>query len=115
MNFILPIATSFSIISSILLFIINPGIIYSDKNNTNEEKNYCPFCQFLYPNNNKKMRHCNICGVCVCRLDHHCGVVGKCVGKYNTFIFITFVLSSSSLMMSFYIILFNLIFKFTDK
>lgn len=116
MNYILPISTSFSIISSILLFIINPGIVYSDGDIQNEnEKIYCPACQFFYPKNNKKMRHCHICRVCISKMDHHCGVVGKCVGKYNLFIFITFVYSSASLMVSFYIILFNYIFKLFDK
>ena len=52
MNYILPISTSFSIISSILLFIINPGIVYSDGDIQNEnEKIYCPACQFFYPKN----------------------------------------------------------------
>ena len=81
MNYLVPIITSISIISCIINYIINPGIIYSDTNNN--EKLYCGSCKFLYPYTNKKMIHCFFCNICVCNYDHHCGVIGKCVGKYN--------------------------------
>ena len=113
MNIIIPIGASLSIITSLLLFIINPGIIYSDnksKNNKNEQKIYCGACKFLYPNSNKKMEHCYTCNICVCNYDHHCGVVGKCVGKYNTILFSSFVLCNSGLILCFYLILFNCLF-----
>ena len=111
MNIIIPIGSSLSIITITLLFIINPGIIYSDNNsNNNEPKLYCSSCKFLYPSSNKKMEHCYTCNVCVCKYDHHCGVVGKCVGKYNIFLFSCFVLCNSGFIFCFYLILFNLIF-----
>ena len=89
---IIPLNIFISITSSILTFIINPGIIYSDKKNN--EKIYCDDCKFLYPKSNKKMEHCFICNICVSKLDHHCDVIGKCVGKNNTILFLIFVLSS---------------------
>jgi len=106
LNIGIPIIFSITIIAEILLFIVNPGVIYSDKE---KEKIYCNFCRFLYPKCTKKMEHCFSCGVCVQKYDHHCGVVGKCVGKYNTLIFILFVLSCSSCMFGFYAIFFNLL------
>ena len=113
MNIIIPIGASLSIITSLLLFIINPGIIYSDnksKNNKNEQKIYCGACKFLYPNSNKKMEHCYTCNICVCNYDHHCGVVGKCVGKYNIILFPAFALCNFGLIFCIYLLLFNCLF-----
>ena len=108
MNFVMPIIYGITFILEILLFAINPGVIYS---NSEKEKFYCIYCKFFYPKCSKKIEHCYECGVCVQKFDHHCGVVGKCVGKYNTCIFILFVLSSASCIFSFYLIFFNLLFK----
>ena len=108
MNFVMPIIYGIAFILEILLFAINPGVIYS---NSEKEKFYCIYCKFSYPKCSKKIEHCYECGVCVQKFDHHCGVVGKCVGKYNTCIFILFVLSSASCIFSFYLIFFNLLFK----
>ena len=109
MNVIVPISSFLAIISALLLLIINPGIIYSDNKSKKKEKIYCSYCKFLYPIN-KKLEHCDECGVCICNYDHHCGVIGKCVGKYNKILFCLFVLSISGFILSFYLILLNLIF-----
>ena len=112
MNFLIPIFSSLSLIIIILLFIVNPGIIYSDSEIINyNEKIYCEECKFLYPNTNIKMQHCFKCGVCVCNYDHHCGVTGKCVGKYNTKLFIMFIFILSAFMSCLYLLLFNFIFN----
>lgn len=108
MNFALPIIFSIAFITQILLFIINPGVIYS---NNEKEKIYCQDCKFFYPKCSKIIEHCYDCGICVQKYDHHCGVIGKCVGKYNTLIFISFVLSISACIFSFYAIFFNMLFK----
>ena len=107
MNYLVPIITSISIISCIINYIINPGIIYSDLNNN--EKLYCGSCKFLYPYTNKKMIHCFFCNICVCNYDHHCGVIGKCVGKYNIIIFMILNLSGFAFFIVLIIIIFNLI------
>ena len=103
----MPINVFVTIFSCILTFIINPGIIYSDKKT--HEKIYCSDCQFLYPISNKKMEHCYTCRICVCKYDHHCDVIGKCVGKYNTALFLLFVLSTFSFMFCCASILMNLL------
>ena len=107
MNYLVPIITSISIISCIINYIINPGIIYSDSNNN--EKLYCGSCKFLYPYTNKKMIHCFFCNICVCNYDHHCGVIGKCVGEYNIIIFMILNLCGFAFFIVLIIIIFNLI------
>ena len=91
MNYIVPIVTFIAIVSCALNYIFNPGIIYSyDKY---KEKVYCSCCKMLYPKTSKKIIHCNICQICIQGHDHHCGVIGKCVGKINMIIFIILYLS----------------------
>ena len=107
MNILIPSFSFVSLLSSILLFIINPGIVYSNKNNN--EKAYCDACKFSYPIDNKKMHHCFLCGVCITNYDHHCGVIGRCVGKYNIIIFFIFVVSNTGFICCFYLIIFNLV------
>ena len=106
MNIILPIIISLSLINGFLTFILNPGVIYSDNS---DEKVYCGQCHFLYPKKKKKMEHCFICGICICKLDHHCDVIGKCVGKNNIVCFLLFALSGFAFAISCSVILFNLI------
>ena len=81
MNYLVPIMTSIAIISSTLNYIINPGIIYSS--NKVKEKVHCASCKMLYPKMSNNIVHCGICEICINGYDHHCGVIGKCVGKFN--------------------------------
>ena len=74
-------------ISSIILFLINPGIVYKTEILNLENTNKCEICGINY-NKNLKIKHCKLCDVCVIGYDHHCGVIGKCVGKKNFFLFI---------------------------
>jgi palmitoyltransferase len=93
MNFFAPITTILEVVTSFLLLVMNPGIIYSDKKSKDNEKKYCHSCKFLYPSSNKGMEHCYFCNICICKMDHHCGVIEKCVGKYNLIIFFLFVIN----------------------
>ena len=65
--------------------LINPGIVQK-KNIDINNMEYCNICQVYY-NNDKKVKHCNFCNICVEKMDHHCVWVGKCVAKNNIFSF----------------------------
>ena len=108
MNYIVPIICSIAIISSVLNYIINPGIIFSS--NRFVDKVYCPTCKMLYPKTSRKIVHCGICNICIQGYDHHCGVIGKCVGKYNMVIFASLSLSGMALMVCLILVIFNIIF-----
>ena len=103
-----PLCVSIFLLTNILTFIINPGIIYS--NNKCDEKVYCNDCQFLYSKENKEIEHCSICGVCVCNLDYHCDFIGKCIGRYNMSFFVIFVLSGILYMFIFFVITVSLLY-----
>ena len=98
MNYVIPIITSIAILTSVLNYIINPGIIFA--HNKSEEKYYCFYCKMVYPKLSRKNEHCDICQICIAKYDHHCDVIGKCVGKYNMFVFILLTFCSLGLMVS---------------
>lgn len=77
--------------SALLTYLLNPGIIY--KLGKKRKKKYCKICNYEYPLYNK-ISHCQICGVCVIGIDHHCGVFGKCIAKKNIFWFYLFIIST---------------------
>lgn len=74
------------IIPYTILFLIDPG--YPEKVDMNllkkGKKNYiyCSICN-IWMNKNMGIRHCQRCGMCVEKYDHHCDWIGKCVGKKN--------------------------------
>eukprot|EP01130_Rhizamoeba_saxonica_P008083 TRINITY_DN3267_c0_g2_i1.p1 TRINITY_DN3267_c0_g2~~TRINITY_DN3267_c0_g2_i1.p1 ORF type:complete len:566 (+),score=78.55 TRINITY_DN3267_c0_g2_i1:9-1706(+) len=85
----------------------DPGIIPS--NNAEEDKKYlnildvyefsdsfiarrlCCTCGIFKP---LRSKHCNVCGFCVAKMDHHCPWVKQCVGCGNHRIFYVYVNST---------------------
>jgi hypothetical protein len=60
---------------------------------------YCKTCKVLFIKHSfigemyrpPRTIHCDDCGVCIEKLDHHCPWVGTCVGKRNYRYFLSFV------------------------
>ncbi|CAG9316210.1 unnamed protein product [Blepharisma stoltei] len=48
----------------------------------------CPFCKVK---KSQSARHCQHCGKCVKKYDHHCPWIRNCVGKKNFVLFYTFI------------------------
>lgn len=46
------------------------------------DSKYCEICDILRPVS-MRIIHCKPCGYCVAAYDHHCGVIGRCVGRHN--------------------------------
>ena len=55
-------------------------------------KVYCGTCQIFRP---ERASHCKACQCCVEVLDHHCPLVGNCIGKRNYQFFCAFILSAT--------------------
>ena len=61
--------------------LINPGIVLNKVKGKNDY-GFCNICQVYY-NPYDQVEHCESCGVCIDKMDHHCIWVGKCVGRKN--------------------------------
>ena len=107
MNYLVPVISFIAIFNCTLNFIINPGIIYSD--NKCKEKIYCPHCKIIYPKISLDITHCDVCKICVQGYHHHCGVIGKCVGKNNKVIFMILPFSCFALFLCSILVFYYLI------
>jgi hypothetical protein len=54
----------------------------SSSGNDDDSDVYCELCH-IYSKASLKVKHCNDCGYCIEKLDHHCPWMGQCVGRYN--------------------------------
>jgi len=54
-------------------------------------QDWCFGCEIWRP---PHAGHCRHCEVCIERLDHHCFVLGACVGRHNLLFFLLFLLAS---------------------
>ena len=57
----------------------------------------CPDCEVVRTD---RSRHCSICNKCVERFDHHCPWINGCVGTANHGLFVIFILSMETLLIS---------------
>eukprot|EP00298_Acanthocystis_sp_HF-20_P028426 c7151_g1_i1.p1 GENE.c7151_g1_i1~~c7151_g1_i1.p1 ORF type:complete len:290 (+),score=80.16 c7151_g1_i1:34-870(+) len=58
-------------------------------NGQNEIQKYCSTCHIWRDPNSS---HCNICGFCFKRFDHHCPALAVCIAKNNIRFFIPFLI-----------------------
>ena len=82
--------------------IVSPGVV--TKQNLSDHINLfkydgllykpadCSTCKIQKP---ARSKHCKVCGVCVCKQDHHCIWINQCVGYSNYKYFLAFILSHS--------------------
>lgn len=56
---------------------------------------YCYQCQSQVP---PRSGHCSACRVCVLRRDHHCRLLGRCVGFHNYRPFLCLLLHGAGLL-----------------
>eukprot|EP01060_Flectonema_neradi_P012850 TRINITY_DN19631_c0_g1_i1.p1 TRINITY_DN19631_c0_g1~~TRINITY_DN19631_c0_g1_i1.p1 ORF type:complete len:311 (+),score=27.32 TRINITY_DN19631_c0_g1_i1:70-933(+) len=54
----------------------------------NGTQRYCGVCKAYKPD---RCHHCDMCGQCVLRMDHHCIFVANCVGHHNYKHFVLFL------------------------
>ena len=106
MDYIVPLISFIAILIGTLNYIINPGIVYSHRKSNEHE--YCYDCKIIYPKVSRKMVHCYDCEICIQGYDHHCGVIGKCVGKYNMVIFVSLALISMGFILCLFFTIMNL-------
>jgi palmitoyltransferase ZDHHC9/14/18 len=80
-----------------LRFVVHQGYIMKLK--------YCYTCMIYRP---PRAIHCDDCGCCIMRLDHHCPWLGTCVGQRNYRFFLLFV--NTLAVMIIYIVVWSFIF-----
>jgi hypothetical protein len=104
---VLDLITIVVIISSLILFFVcsymHPGYVAASLNwidvlkigndKNIDLENFCFYCKVI-----KSMRafHCQVCGKCVEKFDHHCVYINNCLGYRNHKYFIFFLLSMIS-------------------
>ena len=75
-------------ISYLVCGLQDPGIIVPSLEINLAEKYFCSHCGA-----SSGGYHCKLCEVCIEGHDHHCGFIGKCVGKGNLYSFYTLMVS----------------------
>ncbi|XP_067937914.1 putative ZDHHC-type palmitoyltransferase 2 [Watersipora subatra] len=85
--------------------VVNKSLWKDDENGGDYTKdpNYCKICKLIAPYGSKT-HHCVVCNKCIMRRDHHCFLLGTCVGYYNQrfFAVLTFYMGISSAMCFYY-------------
>lgn len=61
---------------------------------------YCDTCRIYRP---PRTSHCKQCNRCVSGYDHHCSLLGTCIGRNNYRSFFMFLCSSSALVITIFI------------
>ena len=88
---LMPLILSILFILSLIIYLINPGVIYQSNDNNIKNPLYCQICGIHY-DKNLKVNHCQECNVCISKFDHHCFAIGKCIGRKNFIIFVLIII-----------------------
>ena len=74
----------------------------------NAPSSFCWRCKFVRPIRSK---HCYDCDRCVAKFDHHCPMVGNCVGGRNHRYFLMFMLTQTVVVVWAFYMSLNTLFK----
>ncbi|EPY37260.1 hypothetical protein STCU_00037 [Strigomonas culicis] len=66
--------------------------LWESVNGVPMERKWCATCEMHRP---VRAAHCYLCGLCCYDHDHHCSMIGTCVGRRNVEVFIFFVAMSA--------------------
>jgi hypothetical protein len=86
-------------VSSLLVGTTDPGVYPRLGHGERDPLESCtnlPICKICNLRRPRRAAHCYSCGVCVLEHDHHCGVIGGCVGSRSLRWFTLYLLSVSS-------------------
>lgn len=70
----------------------------------------CDACGLKRP---PRAAHCYLCGVCVLEHDHHCGIVGGCIGQRTLRFFVAYLCTISSSATMMFLFLLRSIFRYS--
>ncbi len=70
---------------------INIDFLLSDKKEDINSQPQLKFCQYCNETKPLRAHHCQICGICVFKMDHHCPWIDNCVGQNNQRYFVLFL------------------------
>jgi len=106
----------FFLFFSVYYFLIKTALthvqVVMNKKKNIDTYGYCNICH-VYFNPDNKVEHCEYCGVCVEKMDHHCVWMGKCVAKNNIIYFYLMIANFGALYV--YIIFCSIHFALTKK
>jgi hypothetical protein len=101
----LSVGISSAVISPVLAYLAaatDPGVVQANRKElqkpcfsaTGEECNVCGAERG--PGNRSGIHHCRTCDHCVAEFDHHCGIVGVCIGRGNRLYFLALLTVGAS-------------------
>ncbi|CCW68641.1 unnamed protein product [Phytomonas sp. Hart1] len=76
------------------------------------ERKWCSTCEMYRP---VRAAHCYHCGLCCYDHDHHCGVIGICVGRRNALVFTLFLIETCVLNLILVLSMANAFYWHTEK
>lgn len=79
--------------------------------NSYEKIKFCKTCRIYRP---PRTTHCKVCERCVSQFDHHCTLLGTCIGRNNYRAFFLFLLSGTMLALSMIVFSFRLYLHFNS-
>ena len=74
-------------ILTLIMTFSDPGIVRHEKREDVDCLDLDLKCELCFTTKQQKAVHCYDCQICILGWDHHCGFIGKCIGKKNLIFF----------------------------